>query len=604
MSPTKPAPQGGPARARAARPEPDLELLRQLSNAIGVSGDEGAVRRLVLEAIRPHVDELQVDALGSILAVKRAAGRRATRRRVLMAAHMDEVGLMVMDHDSDGALRFEIVGGIAERCCWARRCWWAPSGLPGVIGAAPVHLLSAERQATVIRTHQMRIDIGAGSAEAARRLVSLGDRAAFATEFSVRGGTLRGKALDDRLGCATLIALLRGGPYPVELHAAFTVQEEVGLRGARVAGYAAEPDAAFALDCTPALDLPDSRGRENTQYNTRLGLGRRCMCPTGAPFPTGGWWTTWCARPRQPACPTNCASRAAAAPMPAPSSRRGAGVPVVSVSVPARYLHGPVAMARLDDWRARCACWRWPWSSWAGRIEGAAPNRSGRPRQGMKDAMKPLIKKLVESYGPSGSEAQIRDLVRDEIRGLPDYITVDPLGNLIAVVKKKAKSGKKVILAAHLDEIGLVVSHIDRQGYARFQPFGGVNPLAAVGGRVRFADGRLGVVGLDARRDDANKIPTLSEMFIDVGATSAADCPLKIGDAAGFWRPMEEQGDRLVAKSMDDRIGVAILIETLRRSSARRTKWPSCSRCRKRWGCAARGWRPLGWMPTWGWRWT
>jgi putative aminopeptidase FrvX len=178
--------------------------------------------------------------------------------------------------------------------------------------------------------------------------------------------------------------------------------------------------------------------------------------------------------------------------------------------------------------------------------------------------MKPLIKKLVESYGPSGSENQIREMVREEIRGLPDYITVDPLGNLIAVVKKKAKSGKKVILTAHMDEIGFVVSHIDEHGFARVQPFGGVSPLACVGGRVRFANGRLGVIGLDARRDDPSKIPTLSEMFIDVGASSRADCPLKVGDAAGYWRPMEELGDRLVAKSMDDRIGVAILIETLR----------------------------------------
>jgi putative aminopeptidase FrvX len=178
--------------------------------------------------------------------------------------------------------------------------------------------------------------------------------------------------------------------------------------------------------------------------------------------------------------------------------------------------------------------------------------------------MKPLIKKLVESFGPSGSEDQIRELVREEIRGLPDYITVDPLGNLIAVVKKKAKSGKKVILTAHLDEIGFVVAHIDERGFARVQPFGGVNPLGCVGGRVRFADGRLGVIGLDVRRDDLNKIPALSEMYIDVGASSRADCPLKVGDAAGFWRPMEELGERLVAKSMDDRIGVAILIETLR----------------------------------------
>lgn len=178
--------------------------------------------------------------------------------------------------------------------------------------------------------------------------------------------------------------------------------------------------------------------------------------------------------------------------------------------------------------------------------------------------MKPLIKKLVESYGPSGSESQIREMVREEIRGLPDIITVDPLGNLIAVVKKKARSGKKVILSAHLDEIGFVVSHIDEHGFARVQPFGGVSPLGCVGGRVRFADGRLGVIGLDARRDDPNKIPTMSEMFIDVGASSRADCPLKVGDAAGYWRPLEDLGDRLVAKSLDDRIGVAILIETLR----------------------------------------
>lgn len=178
--------------------------------------------------------------------------------------------------------------------------------------------------------------------------------------------------------------------------------------------------------------------------------------------------------------------------------------------------------------------------------------------------MQALIKRLTESYGPSGSEAQIRDVVRGEIRGLADYVTIDPLGNLIAVVKKKAKSGKKVMLAAHLDEVGFVVSHIDAQGFARVQLFGGVNPLACVGSRVRFADGRLGVIGIEARRDDLTKVPAVNELYIDVGATSAADCPLRLGDAAGFWRPMELAGRRLIAKSLDDRIGVAILIETLR----------------------------------------
>ena len=331
--------------------EPDLELLRQLSNAIGVSGDEGAIRKLVLEAIRPHVDEVRVDALGSILAVKRAKGRRSAPK-LLLAAHMDEVGLMIMDHDSDGSLRFEVVGGIADTVLLGKAVLVGAKRLPGVIGAAPVHLLNSERQATVIRSQQMRIDIGAGSAEAARRLVALGDRAGFATEFSLAGGTLRGKALDDRLGCATLVSLLRGGPYPVELHAAFTVQEEVGLRGARVAGYAAEPDAAFALDCTPALDLPDSRARENTQYNTRLGLGPALYVSDGRTI-SDRRLVDHLARTAQAASlphqlrqPGGGGTDAGAI-----QQTRG-GVPVVSISVPGRYLHGPVAMARFDDWRS------------------------------------------------------------------------------------------------------------------------------------------------------------------------------------------------------------------------------------------------------------
>jgi len=178
--------------------------------------------------------------------------------------------------------------------------------------------------------------------------------------------------------------------------------------------------------------------------------------------------------------------------------------------------------------------------------------------------MKPLIKKLVEAYGPSGHEDHLRDLIRAEIGSVPDYISVDPLGNLIAVIRKKSKSGKRLILSAHMDEIGLIVSHIDERGFARVQPIGGINPLSCLGGRVRFANGAVGVIGVDARREDRSKIPALSELFIDTGATSKADCPVKVGDAAGFYRPLEEAGGRLIAKSLDDRIGVAILIETLK----------------------------------------
>jgi putative aminopeptidase FrvX len=225
-----------------------------------------------------------------------------------------------------------------------------PRRLPGVIGAAPVHLLGSERLETVVRPGQMRIDIGAASQEAARRQVAVGERATFATEFAVLAGALRGKALDDRLGCASLIGLLRGGPYPVELHAAFTVQEEVGLRGARVAGYAVEPQAAIALDCTPTNDLPDSRGRENTQYNARLGQGPVIYLADGRTI-SDRRLVDYLRRlaedaklPYQIRQPGGGGTDAGAI------QQTRAGVPVVSVSVPARYLHSPAALARSADW--------------------------------------------------------------------------------------------------------------------------------------------------------------------------------------------------------------------------------------------------------------
>jgi len=349
--PTPPKPRRAPRPAPSATP--DLELLRTLSNAAAVSGDEGAVRKLVLEAIRPHVDEVKVDALGNVLAVQHAARGRSAPR-LLLAAHMDEVGFMIVDHDSDGSLRFEVVGGVSERVLLGKPVLVGPRRLPGVIGAAPVHLLGGDRLETVMRPAQMRIDIGAPNQEAARRQVTLGERATFATEFAVLGsgavGALRGKALDDRLGCTSLIGLLRAGPYPVELHAAFTVQEEVGLRGARVAGYAVEPQAAIALDVTPSNDLPDSRGRENTQYNARLGQGPVIYLADARTL-SDRRLVDYVRRlaedahlPYQIRQPGGGGTDAGAIQL------TRAGVPVVSVSVPARYLHTPAALARREDW--------------------------------------------------------------------------------------------------------------------------------------------------------------------------------------------------------------------------------------------------------------
>ncbi len=177
--------------------------------------------------------------------------------------------------------------------------------------------------------------------------------------------------------------------------------------------------------------------------------------------------------------------------------------------------------------------------------------------------MKPLIQKLTETFSPSGYENAIRAVIRAEIEPLVDELRVDALGNLIARKGTKTAGGKRIMLAAHMDEIGLMATHIDENGFIRFTGIGGIRPTALNGSRVRFVSGVPGVIGTD-RITDPTKAPTLEQCFIDVGAASRKDCPVKVGDVCGFERPFLDLKKRLVAKSMDDRIACAVLIETLR----------------------------------------
>lgn len=176
--------------------------------------------------------------------------------------------------------------------------------------------------------------------------------------------------------------------------------------------------------------------------------------------------------------------------------------------------------------------------------------------------MKDLIKKLTEAYGPSGHEEQIRAIIRAEIEPLADEIHVDTLGNLIAL-KRGTGEGKKVMLAAHMDEIGLIISYVDGKGFLRAQPIGGVDVMTLAGGRVQFADGTIGAIGPE-KRQEFQKKPELSKVYIDIGATSPEEAEERLGQAVGFVRPFVDLGQRIVAKAIDDRIGCAILVQALR----------------------------------------
>lgn len=178
--------------------------------------------------------------------------------------------------------------------------------------------------------------------------------------------------------------------------------------------------------------------------------------------------------------------------------------------------------------------------------------------------MKALIARLTEVYGPSGQEERIRQTIIEEVGGLVDEFRVDALGNLITVKRPGAlDGGRRVMLAAHMDEIGVIVTHVDEKGFCRFAPVGGVGPHMLLGTRVVFANGTVGAFGVEGR-PFRNQQLKIEEMYLDVGAVSKDEMPISLGDVAAFQHGFTDLGQRLLAHNFDDRIGCAILIQTLR----------------------------------------
>ena len=180
--------------------------------------------------------------------------------------------------------------------------------------------------------------------------------------------------------------------------------------------------------------------------------------------------------------------------------------------------------------------------------------------------MKDLLKKLVEAFGPAGNESRIRDVIRKEVEGLVDEVTVDAMGNLIAI---RRGQGPRVMIAAHMDEIGVIVTHIDDEGFVRFSNMGGISPFMLIGQRVIFDNGTIGAFGME-KLDDMKDLK-LNKMFIDIGAKDEASAREKvsIGDIGGFLREAHFQGDRVIAKSLDNRAGCAVLVKTLKELAGR-----------------------------------
>lgn len=229
--------------------------LFELCRLNGVSGDEDAVREYIRQKAAPYATSMRTDAMGNLIVFKK--GKKSTGNKLLIAAHMDEVGLIVTRVTDDGFLKFDFVGGVDRRVAIGKPVRLGPDGFPGIIGLKAIHLVKRDEMKKTPKTDALYIDIGAKNKEEALKLVQPGTYGSFVGEPEEFGdGMLKAKAIDDRAGCAIMLDLIRQ-ELPMDVTFAFTVQEEVGTRGAFGAAFSVTPEIGLVLETTTAANLPD-----------------------------------------------------------------------------------------------------------------------------------------------------------------------------------------------------------------------------------------------------------------------------------------------------------------------------------------------------------
>lgn len=330
-----------------------MELLRRLSETAGVPGREERVRELVLAALEGRVDETRVDAMGNLHALKRAKGEGAPR--VMIAAHMDEIGFLVRHVEDDGFLRLQHLGGFDARNLFARQVdvHASLSGrtLVGVMNPAtkPVHISTPEERTKVPRLDEFYVDLGMGGS-AVREHVRIGDMVTLRQPFADLGEVVTGKALDDRAGCWILLRTLERLENPaVDVHAVFTVQEEVGLRGATTGAFAVEPDVGIALDTTLAVDTPEMKGH---QHITRMGGGTAIKVMDSSTISTRWLVDAFLDLAERRDVPHQLEVLPLGGTDAGAMQRSREGVPSITLSTPSRYVHTVTEMVAKRDLEA------------------------------------------------------------------------------------------------------------------------------------------------------------------------------------------------------------------------------------------------------------
>jgi len=321
-----------------------LNTIKNLCRLSGVSGWEDEVRDYILEQALPYADEVVTDPMGNLFVMKKGTVR--LEKPVMVCAHMDEVGVIITGYGDDGYLRFQFVGGVDRRVIIGKRVYIGPNRIPGVIGLKAIHMIPAEERKTVPKMESLYIDIGAETPEEAKAMVELGWRGVFAENIECFGnGLIKAKALDDRVGCAAMLKLLEQD-LPVDTWFVFTVQEEVGCRGAVTAANRLDPCWAIVLEGTTAADFP---GVEGGKEVCRLGEG------IVIPFMDRGTvydrrifeLATGLAEKNSIRCQTK--QRIAGGTDASAIQRSNAGVKVITMAAPLRNIHSPASVGRLSD---------------------------------------------------------------------------------------------------------------------------------------------------------------------------------------------------------------------------------------------------------------
>ncbi len=321
-----------------------IRKLMDLTCIDGISGNEQHVREFILNHVQKEGLENRTDSIGNLIVSGKRTGDNPLR--VMLAAHMDEVGLMINSITEDGKLKFAAVGGIDSRILVGQRVRVGNDKIPGVIGYKSIHLQDKNERESVVKIKNLYIDIGARDREQAEGYVNPGDYAAFAAEPVLFGNNrLKAKALDDRAGCALLLELLKE-VWPFEMHAGFTVQEEVGLRGARLTANRIKPDIAVVLEGTTCADLP---GVKEHEKSTVIGKGPAIAFADRTSIADRELMNHFIKIAEAEEMPYQWKQTVSGGNDAGRIQTSGQGVRIISVSVPCRYIHSPVSVLDVRD---------------------------------------------------------------------------------------------------------------------------------------------------------------------------------------------------------------------------------------------------------------